>query len=302
MKSIATDQPSVARVRGPTWRYIRASALFVMVLTLVFLVSEALFEYLTKHLGFTGTTLKALCGAFTVSAVIAAFDKIRSFCERLWRHISIAEPLPRIGDSVSTIVALTGFGLSVLSFLNVEPMVAAGEQASVVDPRMTYLVRDNQPVAVFPFLFELASAPPSTKGVSLNKRQRDDLEKLVRSLEACVGEERGGDVVVQVRGFADSNEFPQDSGELNRQTANKRAAALYEAISALQRRPAQGTSSLILAPLSEWKTPEEMESARPYRDRPLSETGPTKDQGLFNRRAEVVLGDAGACAKLRKSQ
>ncbi len=101
-----------------------------------------------------------------------------------------------------------------------------------------------------------------------------------------------------MRGFADENEFPSESKELNRETANRRAANLHQQIAAII--GAQNAKSkLIVQDPVQWASLEAMtRDPRYFQARSLRETGRRRDQGLFNRRAEILLLRAGACERL----
>jgi hypothetical protein len=158
----------------------------------------------------------------------------------------------------------------------------------------------------YPFLFGLADGPPLwSRGVALSQAQKRDVETLVASLQACVGSEPGQGVSVQVVGYADANEFRnaevlgESSLELNRQAANRRALALTAEI----RRHLEGGTGVpglsVLSP-AQWPEgdPEAMtRSPRYLRAKALHETD-GRDQGLFNRRAEVVVAKFGLCERL----
>lgn len=157
------------------------------------------------------------------------------------------------------------------------------------------------PVEYFPFTFHLAKGPSDWKvGTELNERQVSDLEALVKSLRACVGKSSGQDVEVAALGYADTNEFPSNSDELNRQTANRRAADLHRHLVRLAGTPV-GASKLLVRPLAEWpkEDPKAMRRERYFATKGLSETQ-GEDQGLFNRRADVLVYRLGTCQLLTR--
>jgi hypothetical protein len=157
------------------------------------------------------------------------------------------------------------------------------------------------PVEYFPFTFTLAKGPADWKvGTELGERQIADLEALVKSLRACVGKSAGQDVEVATLGYADTNEFPSNSDELNRQTANRRAADLYRHLVRLVGTQA-GASKLLVRPLTEWPKddPKAMTRERYFATKGLKETQGA-DQGLFNRRADLLVYRLGACQRLTK--
>jgi hypothetical protein len=169
---------------------------------------------------------------------------------------------------------------------------------------VVYLSRIQNTVAApfeyVPLLFkELAAGDENpAKGTTLSDQQVSDIERLVASLKACVGSSQGQDVEVDVRGYADSNEFASNSEEQNRNVANRRAAAVHAELKRLV--PAQtSAATLILRPLSEWSKddPLAMTRERYFKTRPLKETGREKDQGIFNRRADILILNFGVCER-----
>jgi hypothetical protein len=162
-----------------------------------------------------------------------------------------------------------------------------------------------QAVEHVPFFFsELASGDQNpNKGTTLSAQQVSDLDRLLKSLTACVGALPGQDVELDVRGYADSNEFPVNSMEQNRETANRRAANLHKAVR--ERLGTQsGPSRLLLRDLKEWPTddPLAMTRERYFETLPLNKTGKERDQGLFNRRADLLVLRLGACERMRANQ
>src|SRR5262245_52357837 len=73
--------------------------------------------------------------------------------------------------------------------------------------RPVYLIANASQAEYFPFLFDLADGPPEwKKGVALSKQQLVDLKKLASTLKACVGHQPNQDVIVEIFGFADTND------------------------------------------------------------------------------------------------
>jgi hypothetical protein len=171
--------------------------------------------------------------------------------------------------------------------------------------RPTLLAQGAVRADYFPYLFDLADGPPRwRKGTQLNQQQLADIGKLANTLKACVGQLPNQDVVVEVVGFADANEFAhatvigQSSVELNRQTANRRAAALADVLRTMLG-SSSSPSSVKIARVIEWKSSDSSAMTRDPRylnARPLTQTD-GRDQGRFNRRAEIVLLRAGVCER-----
>lgn len=176
--------------------------------------------------------------------------------------------------------------------------------SGVGSKELVYLSRASEhrgaPIEYFPFIFDLASGPSDwAKGTTLSSHQIEDLRKLVSSLQACVGSLRNQDVEVEIRGYADSNEFPSHTDEYNRQAANRRATTVHRHVKSFLV-ASGGPSTLVLRDPVEWPAsdPSAMTRSRYYSAKSLRDTGNTKDQGLFNRRADIVLLRAGVCERL----
>jgi hypothetical protein len=194
------------------------------------------------------------------------------------------------GFIVALLVSFLLFGLAI--FLGLQ------DQTTPDHPEKKAAVDLQTPVESFHFLFDLAGGWPDwSRGVDLTVHQRVELEKLLGSLKACVGSAPNQNVEIQIRGFADANEFPSNSARQNVDAANSRAKKLHDFVKA--KIGDQNTSSkLILLPPIQWASEEKMSlHPRYFSAKSLRETGLDRDQGLFNRRAEVVLLRAGACSK-----
>jgi len=190
---------------------------------------------------------------------------------------------------------------------------ASGECKKPLPSTPTFPVKDvvylsrlvppgTQPLEIVPFFFvELAvgDSNPIT-GTILSPQQATDLGRLIKSLKACVGTSHGQDVELEVRGYADSNEFPKNSIEENRKAANRRAANLHRQVEDLLGAQT-GLSRVMLRAPKEWPKHDPLEMTREnYFDTlPLTKTGREKDQGLFNRRADLLVLRLGACERLK---
>jgi hypothetical protein len=200
------------------------------------------------------------------------------------------------GFFVALLVSFLLFGLAI--FLGLQDQTAPSHPEKKTDKVDEAAVDLQTPVESFHFLFDLAGGWPDwSRGVDLTVGQRVELEKLLGSLKACVGSAPNQNVEIQIRGFADANEFPSNSARQNVDAANSRAKKLHDFVKA--KIGDQNTSSkLILLPPIQWASEEKMSlHPRYFSAKSLRETGLDRDQGLFNRRAELVLLRAGACSK-----
>lgn len=244
----------------------------------------------------------------TVLGLITAFQDLRNIFINLRQYVRNKQKSDWFAEYVkysATSLALFASYFVFASSLPKNPLpqlVVTVPTPPIELSRPTYLAIGGEGDSDhFPFLFELADGPPTwSKGVSLSREQKIDIKKLASTLKACAVKSQR--VAVKVIGYADANDFAQaeqkgfSSTELNRQTANRRAASLHEELSR-----ALGTTSLVdVEPVFQWSKdkPFMVDSPRYFNAKKLKDTG-YQDQGLFNRRAEVELVKAGACQRLK---
>lgn len=178
------------------------------------------------------------------------------------------------------------------------------EEVNLPPKEVVYLLpkplTSTTPLEWVPYFFvELASENKPNQGTTLSPQQKADLTRLLQSLRACLGEQTGQDIELEIRGYADSNEFPTDTLELNRKTANRRAEHLYQEI--LKILGDQEGKSRVIVSKVDWpkSDPTAMHRDRYFEASPLSVTGKLKDQGLFNRRADLLILKLGLCEQAR---
>jgi hypothetical protein len=181
----------------------------------------------------------------------------------------------------------------------------AAAKESLPSRDVVYLIKKpsdgTSPLEWLPFFFtDLASEKKPEQGTMLSTQQEKDLARLLLSLRACVGDQQGQDVELAVRGYADTNEFSDNTAELNRQAANRRAANLHRKVRDLLGSQS-GPSRVVVANSHEWPIddPSAMTRERYFDTKPLRVTGRTKDQGLFNRRADLLIMKLGECERTR---
>jgi hypothetical protein len=255
----------------------------------------------------------------SLSLLLPAVNQIILTVEKLLRYVKDGsnkdELFPEFVRAGTTVMALA---IAVISFTisapekteyaafskEVAQASAAALSAAAPSKDLVYLVRTPEsgpnPAAYFSYLFELAVGPSNwSTGTTLNDQQLKDLHLLVATLKACVGKGPDQDVEIDVRGYADTNEFRANTNELNRQTANRRATYIHTQLKTIIGEQ-KGPSRLVLHKLVEWPAddPQAMTRARYFATKPFRETGTEKDQGLLNRRADVVVLRLGACERL----
>ncbi len=254
-----------------------------------------------------GKYIQVGAAGVSLSLLLPALNQVYLTGEKLFKYVgdgSKHELLPELVKCGTTalVLAIAVFAFTIPS----SPASVAAPAPTVADSpkELVYLARLPDPAAppidYLPFHFDLAVGPSNwALGTTLNGQQLKDLQHLVASLKACVGTTPGKDVEIDVRGYADTNEFLSNSDEMNRQVANRRAAFVHERLKTYLG-PQQGPSKLILAKYTEWPKddPKAMMRERYFKTKPLRETGTTKDQGLLNRRADVLLLRTGACERL----
>jgi hypothetical protein len=198
--------------------------------------------------------------------------------------------LPDFGALLAVSVSASVVGTLALASPHNDAAVATAKPAY-------FIMVDRNPVEIFPFPFYA----PGASDLPQEDPQLDELNRIVASLRSCIGKEPNDHVIVQVQGFADANEFKRttDSDDRNRNLANSRAAILTKRISDMVKRlkdPSIDPSKLTVQSAPPWKSFEEMKNSRRWLQvRSMSETGKEQDQGLFDRRAEILLLRAGAC-------
>jgi hypothetical protein len=232
--------------------------------------------------------------------IITSIEKLFELALTLWEYVTKPDKESSLFPGCVALACLVAYLTAlptVFSGTRIEPAQAEVKKELVYLARMTG--EEPRPAEAFPFLFGLASGPPGwSKGVNLSKEQEADLTRLLGSLKACVGSNPDENVEIQVQGFADENEFPSKTRELNREAANRRAANLHQRIVAITGAQDAKSKVIVKDPV-QWASLEAMiRHPRYFKARPLRETGRGKDQGLFNRRADIMLLRAGACEKL----
>ncbi len=312
------DSMSTSAARDKGTRFGRLlSMLFAMIA--ITLLSIALAYYIVALISSNAPPgwanyLQIGAAGISLSLLLPAVNQIILTAERLFKYVqdgsNKGELFPEFVKAGTTIMALA---IAVISFTIAAPekqeyAAAPTEVVSTVVSTpakdLIYLVRapdtGPNPAAYFSYLFELAVEPSDwAVGTKLNDQQAKDLQLLVASLKACVGKAPDQDVEIDVRGYADTNEFRANTSELNRQTANRRAASVHAHLTSIIGEQ-KGPSRLVLYKLVEWPAndPQAMTRARYFATKPLRETGAEKDQGLLNRRADVVVLRMGACERL----
>ncbi len=160
----------------------------------------------------------------------------------------------------------------------------------------------NRPILTFRFWFpDFASAHELPRGATLDSAQVTDLGRITKWLQACVGTKAGEDVVVEVRGYADPNPFESNTVELNRQAAHRRGRALDSALAQLAGSTI-GPARFVIRPFTGWPEGDSSAMRRDgeyYNTQTVRVTGRERDQGVFNRRADLLVHKLGTCERLQ---
>jgi hypothetical protein len=247
--------------------------------------------------------------AVAATYLLTSFEKLLKLLRTLIDHVK--QPSKSVGissDSIALVGTVVYLTVVIVAFNRTRQCEDHSEtQGKSPSKEVVYLSRATEPrvgpVEWVPFFFpELASTEEKpSKGTQLSAQQLKDLEILLGSLRACVGEQPGEDVVLDVRGYADRNEFRNDSVNENRKVANRRASTLHDAVVGLLG-VQSGQSSVRLNPLRLWseEDPGAMErEGRYFSARSFHETGTTRDQGLINRRADLLILGLGVCMPMQ---
>lgn len=240
----------------------------------------------------------------TVALLIGMMDKLSGLLKTFWDYISEA------GKEVTLPHCAALAGLVVYSVL----VLSAWHDATDPAPppaSLVYLVKSDSnsvnpggsSVEILPFLFynRTEDEIPET-----DPRQIDELNKLVASLASCVGKGPNQDVAIEIQGFADENEFKgetqNDSDTHNYELANRRAKKLLTKINNIKlnlKYPPVDPLKFTVQLAKPWTSFPDMKiSQRWLQAKSMSETGRDHDQGLFDRRAEILLNRAGVCQHL----
>ncbi len=252
-----------------------------------------------------GIPLAAGVGGLGISFFATSAQQIMACLKRPWTYVVQGSARAELYPAYLALGSTVSFVILVATLSKALPPPQEPE-APTLPSMVVYLtpepeeVEGDEPLASFPILFQdPASGPPKwEKGVHPEGYQAKEIRRLIESLNACVGTSQSQDVVIRIRGFADSNEFAnvsaEVSAELNRQAANLRARNVAEIVEPLRRK--EGGAALVVEEVVSWETFEEMKKRKPWVDLPLTQTDGW-DQGLFNRRAEILLLSAGVCER-----
>ncbi len=234
--------------------------------------------------------------------ILTSIEKVLELLGSLWDYVTKPDLEVSLYPGCVTLACLVAYLTALPTIFSVSP--ASEPAPAAVSKEVVYLVRapekDARSVEAFsfPFGFARGSPPDWAKGVTLDEGQEAALTGLLGSLKACVGSTPGQNVEIQVIGFADANEFPSNSDEFNREAANRRAANLHKQVVALVGSQKTKVRLIVRDPV-QWTSLKQMTAhPRYFRARPLRQTGKGHDQGLLNRRADILLLRAGLCERL----
>lgn len=306
------------RSGSTSWkRWRRALASVFVVITTIWLggLIAAFAAHLVRDCSLTeiaGLPVDLGLAAAGVAYLFASFEKVLKIGYTFRDYL--ANPDKKVAlypDCVALAMIVAYLGLVYEAHDGRKNCASKAEVTPVASLPEIYLTRkhpsDTRPLEWVPFFFSDLAATESDpkKGTSLSKLQQENLTTLINSLRACVGEREGHNVVLEIRGYADTNEFEsksvEESVEENRKVANRRASNLHEEISKrLGNQP--GPARIVLNPPHQWpeSDPAAMTADRYFETRPLVKTGQNRDQGLFNRRADLLILDLGECDRYQR--
>jgi hypothetical protein len=234
--------------------------------------------------------------------IVSSIEKLLELLQTLWDYVTKPDLEVSLYPGCATLACLVAYLTALPTVFSVAPESEPAPAA--ISKEVVYLARaperDPRPVEAFSFQFGFARGTPPNwaKGVKLDEGQDAALARLLRSLQACVGSNPGQNVEIQVVGFADANEFPSNSDDFNREAANRRAANLHKQVVAIVGAQKSKARLIVRDPV-QWTSFKQMtEHPRYFRARPLRQTGKGHDQGLLNRRADILLLRAGVCERL----
>ena len=233
------------------------------------------------------------------------------------RGIGVAAALAAVKEAIALFPELgkyyrTGISDGFYKLAALLAATAAGLAVSVIPPvggdwlpeteiqtapasHVIFLSRQGKATFVVPFFeeAELCALEGSCRtGIEIDQSTLRFINQLIDGLSDCGSE--GRPVALQVTGFASSSLFPgqPDSNALNVKTANMRAGAVKDAI---ETRLEENRQNVMLSvSVREWADYDSMKEAAGFSDR--DSRGEYKERrGLFTRRAELKLVDAGGC-------
>jgi hypothetical protein len=247
-----------------------------------------------------GKWIKWDLGTLAFSYLLLQIEKLLKLFKGVVDYVS--------APATKVITLLPDFGalLAVSVSVSVVGTLALASPPNNALPQHDFAVLNTKPAYFMmvdrnPIIFPFPLYGPGAPDLPQEDPQLDELNRIVASLRSCVGKEPNDRVIVQVQGFADANEFKRttDSDDRNRDLANSRAAILTKRLSDMVKHlkdPSIDLSKLTVQSAPPWKSFEEMKNSRRWLQvKSMSETGKEQDQGLFDRRAEIVLLRAGAC-------
>lgn len=286
-------------------RRIGVSILLIAATVLLGVIIGALFADLVRD-----SSVKSVLGIIPLkwglagiglTYILASFEKVLKFANTFREYIAIPDKKVSLFPDCTALASIVAY-VTIVAIVPTDNAEGAGPSQS---KEIVYLTRTPQigdaAVDYFPFLFtDLATEKDPSKGTSLTGAQVEDLKRLVASLKACVGNKPGEDVELDVRGYADANEFPSNSLELNRQAANRRGKELHRQLKLVIGNQS-GVAVVLLRDFEEWpeKDPLAMKRERYFKTLPFRSTGRENDQGLFNRRADLIVLRLGVCDRLK---
>lgn len=303
-----SEQVSMGRARAPRdWKRTRRIVRGIVILVATAYLGVVAGKFIAGMIQDAGVqTVLGVPLAWGVAGIgltyiLASIQKLLELLGSLWDYVTNPEVEVSLYPGCVTLACLTAYLTALPTVFSVSP--ASEPAAAAVGKEVVYLVRAPEKgarrVEAFSFQFGFARGTPPdwSKGVNLGKEQEAELARLLASLKACVGSSPGQNVEIQVVGFADANEFPSNSDEYNREAANRRAANLHQRIVKIV--GVQKTKArLVVRDPVQWSSLKQMtEHPRYFRTRPLRQTGKGHDQGLLNRRADILLLRAGVCER-----
>ena len=171
-------------------------------------------------------------------------------------------------------------------------------------------IASDKPIAVVPILFELATAD-GKRGTTLTEHHQSEVLRLLNGFTACLEGPQPATIVLKVRGFADDNPVRKFQDNQSQEKANLNIAKMrhdnllnfIDEHTAESRNPRSNGSPKLIVESQEpqnWGSDKDMKNARAFWIRPIAET--LEAEHHLNRRADIVIQDAGGCDSWRSAR
>lgn len=248
-----------------------------------------------------GVKVSLASGAVAISTVIALLKETLQVLGTLPGHLENPTSRPAFLDMLKLFFAFLAF-IVATKVVQLEKEAIEVRVSSPFEFTAHAPVIAPDPIAAFPLLFELNGAKQGedwTQGIELDDTR---LQSILEAVKPCIDasvQPAAPTVTLEVVGYASSKEFaneePEESERLNVELANRRTAVTF---AALDRLISQGAlaGGIRVERAPNWRTFEEMVSARPVLDR--FKDAKREELENWTRRADIKVIRGGRCTRM----